>query len=385
MAVPEVDKNLLEKLEEMGFSLACSTRALHYSGNTNLEDAINWIIEHENDSDIDQMPLVPVDIDLDDSKPFPISEEVKIKAEKLRNGARQFYKDKDKDLEREREKERIQAKKIIMEAKRIAEENARKRMIASIEAEKEEERRARERIWQKLEAEKEEERRARERIWEADKEEERRARERIQQKLEADKEEERRARERIRQKLEADKEEERRARERIRQKLEADKAERRSKLGIQPVLSSPPVQPAIHAIQKNAVEAPKPVKSTKKAEVLNNCLRSLKRYNKDKEAKVNKAFQTLQIYIRNVMNNPDVEKFRNIRLANPVFQERVGSLTGGVRFLELCGFQKTKDGRFLYLPRDRVDMNSLNAAMSALHSAITNPFYGLFSTSIEKP
>ncbi|CAO2839934.1 unnamed protein product [Amaranthus hypochondriacus] len=316
MAVPEVDKNLLEKLEEMGFSFSCSTRALHYSGNNNLEDAINWIIEHENDSDIDQMPLVPVDIDLDDSKPFPISEEVKIKAEKLRNGARQLYKDKDKDLEREREKERIQAGKRIMEAKRIAEENARKRMIASIEAEKEEERRAR---------------------------------------------------------------------ERIRQKLEADKAERRSKLGIQPVLSSPPVQPAIHAIQKNAVEAPKPVRSTKKAELLNDCLRSLKRYHKDKEAKVNKAYQALQIYIRNVMNNPDVEKYRSIRLANPVFQERVGSLTGGVRFLELCGFQKTKDGRFLYLPRDRVDTGSLNAAMSALHSAITNPFYGLFSTSIEKP
>lgn len=28
------------------------------SGNTSLEAAVNWIVEHENDSDIDQMPLV---------------------------------------------------------------------------------------------------------------------------------------------------------------------------------------------------------------------------------------------------------------------------------------------------------------------------------------
>ena len=32
MVVPEVDKNILEELEAMGFPKARATRALHYSG-----------------------------------------------------------------------------------------------------------------------------------------------------------------------------------------------------------------------------------------------------------------------------------------------------------------------------------------------------------------
>lgn len=32
MVVPEVDKNLLQELEGMGFSIERATRALHYSG-----------------------------------------------------------------------------------------------------------------------------------------------------------------------------------------------------------------------------------------------------------------------------------------------------------------------------------------------------------------
>lgn len=313
MAVPEVDKNLLEKLEEMGFSLARAIRALHYSGNSSLEDAIEWIADHENDSDIDQIPLVPMDIDLDAPEPFPITEEMKIKAQKLRDGANQLSKEKEKELERDREKERIQSGKRIFEARRIAEENARQRMIALREAEREEERKAR---------------------------------------------------------------------ERIRQKLEADKAERRSRLGIPPVVSSS-VQPKCHAVQKTSAEVLKPVKSTKKAELLYDCLRRLRRYHKDEDARVKKAFQILQIYIRNVVKNPDVEKFRKIRLSNPVFQERVGSLTGGIRFLELCGFERTNRGQFLYLPREKVDMETLNSALSALHSAITNPYFGLLSVELQ--
>ncbi|RRT68936.1 hypothetical protein B296_00013246 [Ensete ventricosum] len=67
MVVPEVDSDLLGQLESMGFPTARATRALHYSGtillysvlgNSSIEAAINWVAEHEDDPDIDQMPLV---------------------------------------------------------------------------------------------------------------------------------------------------------------------------------------------------------------------------------------------------------------------------------------------------------------------------------------
>lgn len=58
-------------------------------------------------------------------------------------------------------------------------------------------------------------------------------------------------------------------------------------------------------------------------------------------------------------------------------QDRVGSLRGGIEFLELCGFEKTEGGEFLFLPRDKADMALLNSAGSELNSAINNPFFGV--------
>lgn len=84
MIAPEVDKKLLEELEAMGFPTARATRALHYSGNTSLEAAVNWVVEHENDSDIDEMPLVPVNTKVEAPKPSLTPEEMKIKAQELR-------------------------------------------------------------------------------------------------------------------------------------------------------------------------------------------------------------------------------------------------------------------------------------------------------------
>ncbi|WVZ16730.1 hypothetical protein V8G54_009712 [Vigna mungo] len=104
MFVPKVNEKLLEDLEVMGFPKARATRALHCSGNTSLEDAINWIVDHENDIDIDEMPLVDVDIEVESTESFPISEEIRIKAQSLREQERKRIEQEEKRLEREREK-----------------------------------------------------------------------------------------------------------------------------------------------------------------------------------------------------------------------------------------------------------------------------------------
>lgn len=36
----------------------CEYKLFFWSGNTDLEAAINWVVDHENDPDIDEMPLV---------------------------------------------------------------------------------------------------------------------------------------------------------------------------------------------------------------------------------------------------------------------------------------------------------------------------------------
>ncbi|KAL1328685.1 hypothetical protein HN51_038491 [Arachis hypogaea] len=159
MVVPEVDKKLVEELEAMGFSTARATRALHYSGNASIEAAINWIVEHESDPDIDQMPLVPANTKVEAPKPSLTPEELKAKQQELREKARKKKEEEERRMEREREKERIRIGKELLEAKRIEEENERKRLLALRKAEKEEERRAREKIKQKLEEDKAERRR----------------------------------------------------------------------------------------------------------------------------------------------------------------------------------------------------------------------------------
>ncbi|KAL9436299.1 hypothetical protein AB3S75_022364 [Citrus x aurantiifolia] len=302
--VLEVDKKLLKELEGFGFPLARAARALHYSGNASLGDAINWIVDHENDAEDDEMPLIAVNIEIESPQPDHMMEEVEKKAQEKRDRAHQ-RKEEEKKPESNSEKQRIHAGKELLEAKLTAAENERQRFLATRKAEKEEVKRAR---------------------------------------------------------------------QKIRQKIEADKVERRRQLGFS---SENPVtlNPSKPIVQDKMTSLP--VMTITKAEKMRECLRSLRRNHKEDDARVKRAFQTLLIYVGNIVKNPNEEKYRKIRLGNPLFQDRVGSMKGGIEFLELCGFEKTEGGDFLHLPSDKLDMEGLNAAGSLLRSAMTNPFFGL--------
>ncbi|XP_022887975.1 UBX domain-containing protein 1-like isoform X3 [Olea europaea var. sylvestris] len=190
--------------------------------------------------------------------------------------------------------------------------------------------------------------------------------------LEAKEMAEERERKRFLAQRKAEKEEERRAREKIRQKLQQDKAERRVGLGLprEAVEGATSTIPATSLLQGT--------RPAEKAELLRECLRTLKRHNKEDNT-VTRAFRTLLIYVRNVVKNPEEGKFRKIRISNPAFQDRVGKFRDAIKFLELCGFERVEGGNFLFLPREKIDMGVLKVAGAELQNAITNPFFGLLS------
>ncbi|PKU81424.1 hypothetical protein MA16_Dca015829 [Dendrobium catenatum] len=277
MAALGIDKRMLRELESMGFPTIRATRALYYSGNSSIEDAINWVLEHEGDSDIDHIPKVPIDIQIESGEPLHTGEDMEMKL-------------KDKNFHGCINDNEIDLCRIIAFRK-------------------------------------------------------------------------------------AEKEEEMRARQKIRQQLELDKAERRRKLGLPP--ENPRTgKPTPLPIREG--NGPKSVIPSME-ETLKDCLRSLKKNHKDDDAKVKKAFQTLLTYVANVVRNPDNEKYRKIRLSNPLFQDRVAKFKEGLEFLELCGFHKLEGNEFLYMPRSKVEMTILNSAGLALNSALTNPYFGMLS------
>ncbi|XP_010482128.1 PREDICTED: UBX domain-containing protein 1-B-like isoform X2 [Camelina sativa] len=148
----EVNRGLLKELEDMGFSMARAAWALHHSGNSSLEEAVNWIIDHENDSQFEKMPLMEFNIEIESPNPYDDTTETsQARAKELMEQAHKLREEEDTKREREREKERIRAGKEMMETKRIAEENERRRNIALIrKAEKDEEKKAREKIMVKV-------------------------------------------------------------------------------------------------------------------------------------------------------------------------------------------------------------------------------------------
>ncbi|KAL9282809.1 putative UBA-like superfamily, Ubiquitin-associated domain, PUB domain, PUB-like domain superfamily [Arabidopsis thaliana] len=154
-AAIEVNHGLLKELEDMGFSMARAAWALHHSGNSSLEAAVNWIIDHENESQFEKMPLVEFNIEIESPNPSDDTAETShARGKELLEQARKLREEQETIREREREKERIRAGKEMMETKRIAEETERKRNIALRKAEKDEEKKAREKIMLKVNADK---------------------------------------------------------------------------------------------------------------------------------------------------------------------------------------------------------------------------------------
>lgn len=67
-------------------------------------------------------------------------------------------------------------------------------------------------------------------------------------------------------------------------------------------------------------------------------------------------------YIENIIQNPDMEKYRKIKKSNKVFSEKVVSVEGSEEFLSAVGFKPT----LLKSPKDE-GMNHINDAQWFLY------------------
>ncbi|XP_054014925.1 UBX domain-containing protein 6 [Hylaeus anthracinus] len=58
--------------------------------------------------------------------------------------------------------------------------------------------------------------------------------------------------------------------------------------------------------------------------------------------KVDNCIETIGKYLENIINNPEAEKYRKIRVHNKIFQDKVLPIEGALEFLNAAGFRQIK-------------------------------------------
>ncbi|XP_075217334.1 GDI interacting protein 3 isoform X2 [Lycorma delicatula] len=97
--------------------------------------------------------------------------------------------------------------------------------------------------------------------------------------------------------------------------------------------------------------------------------------NKSRE-KVEQCVETLSRYLENIIQNPDEEKYRKIRMSNKVFTEKVSGMEGAMEFLNAAGFkyemlpfQDTQEQFLVFYESELHSIDNLTMLLDALRSA----------------
>ncbi|KAG7393285.1 hypothetical protein PHYPSEUDO_011290 [Phytophthora pseudosyringae] len=167
-------------------------------------------------------------------------------------------------------------------------------------------------------------------------------------------------------KMKKDKEDAKSERERLRKQIEMDKRERHARGGR---LGGPPIDvaPPVDVSSKKVEEKKKSPVLTPKEQVVKN-VGILKKYRVGNDGLT--ALKTLNVYVKNLIEKPDEDKFRTINLENPAFRKRVASLAGGVAFLKSLGYEKDEADGNLKLSMENRDVQLLQYARTQLQGAI---------------
>ncbi|TYZ64538.1 hypothetical protein PybrP1_004560 [[Pythium] brassicae (nom. inval.)] len=173
-------------------------------------------------------------------------------------------------------------------------------------------------------------------------------------------------------KLKKEKEDYKLERERIRKKLEQDKLERRARggyLGGAPLDLPAAVDTASAAAETEAKKpSATPAASLSPTEQVAASVEKLKKYRVGGDGLT--ALKTLNVYVTNLLEKPEDDKFRTINLENAAFRRRVASLVGGIAFLKGLGFEKVEGEGLLKLAPEHRDVALLQFARTQVDAAI---------------
>ncbi|TMW62862.1 hypothetical protein Poli38472_005480 [Pythium oligandrum] len=169
-------------------------------------------------------------------------------------------------------------------------------------------------------------------------------------------------------KLKKEREDFKRERERLKKQLEMDKAARRAHGG---KLVGPPVDITVETSGEAQTEVKKtsPVSTLSPEEQVVFNIEKLKKYRVGGDGLT--ALKTLNVYVKNLIEKPDEEKFRTINLENPAFRKRVASLVGGVALLKALGYEKDEADGLLKLAVENRKDDLLQYTRTSLERAIT--------------
>lgn len=156
-------------------------------------------------------------------------------------------------------------------------------------------------------------------------------------------------------------------RERIRKQFEMDKLERRARGG---KLTGAPFELPVESAQTEtkAQESTEPKPQLSPKEQIATSIEKLKQYRIGDDGLT--ALKTLNMYLKNLIEQPDEEKFRSINLDNAAVRKRVASLVGGIAFLKALGYEKDESDNTLKLNIEKRDMELLKHAKTSTESAI---------------
>ena len=321
-----LDQDAIKTLTgEMGFSLLRAQKGLLYGNGSTVETAVEWLMEHQEDMDIDE-PIPPGGVVAqsykcnDCGKILSNMANLELHANKTGHSDFEESTQSVKPLTPEEKAAKIAEIKSLLKAKR---------------AEREEE----------------------EKVDNTEREKQRRNMGKEMAKTREQLEIEQRKRANALRKKEKDAF--KRERERLRQELAKDKAERQankgklsSKLGVDGY-NPDGIQYDVDGEGNNADDGEQKKKKAKvSAAKIDEYITKVSSYKAGGDG--GKCLKILKIYVGNLVDNPDEHKFRTINTDNKAFKTKVKPFVGAKSLLLAIGFQQQEDGS-LVLPDDHIN------------------------------